>query len=120
MAAFLVVNNIDLPCPSSYTWGLSDVSIGESGRDDSGLMHKNMIAQKRKLQVTWNALTTTECATILSTVNASEYLTVKYHDLMSNSTETRTFYISDRSAPYKCFWVGNKRVESLSFDFIER
>ena len=120
MAAFLTVGITELPCPSSFEWGLQDISLGESGRDDSGLMHKNMIGQKRKLQVTWNALTASECATILQTVNASEYLSVTYFDLMAGANETRTFYIGDRTAPYKCWWVGNKRVESLSFDFIER
>ena len=50
-----------------------------------------------------------------------EYIKVEYPDLLSGDEhEKRTFYVGDRSSPWKCWWVGNKRMEGLSFDLIER
>lgn len=116
---FWQVDGITMPCPSSFEWGLQDVSLGESGRTDDALMHKNRVAQKRKVAISYNGADKDVCAMVLQAVNP-EYISVYYWDLMDNQYETRTFYVGDRSAPYKCWWVGNKRVERLSFDIIER
>lgn len=115
----LTVDGVALPCPSSFTWGLNDVSLGESGRTENAEMQKNRVAQKRKLEISWNGLTWQQCSQILQAVNP-EYIEVQYPDLMSGEYETRTFYVGDRSAPFKSWYIGGQRVESLSFDFIER
>lgn len=115
----ITVDGVPLPCPSEFQWGLNDVSIGESGRTENAEMQKNRIAQKRKLELAWNGLTWQECSQILQAVNP-EYIDVRYPDLMSGEYETRTFYVGDRSAPFKSWYIGGQRVESLSFDFIER
>ena len=52
--AFLKVDGVAMPCPSSFTWGLQDISASESGRTDDTTMHKNRVGQKRKLSVGWN------------------------------------------------------------------
>lgn len=31
---FWQVDGVDMPCPSAWTWGLQDVSAGESGKRD--------------------------------------------------------------------------------------
>lgn len=116
---FWRVDGVTMPCPSSFEWGLQDVSLGESGRTDDALMWKNRVSQKRKIAISYNGITTDVCAKVLQAVNP-EYIQVYYWDLMDNQYETRTFYVGDRTAPYKCFWVGNHRVERLSFDIIER
>ena len=54
--AFLKVDGVALPCPSSFTWGLQDISASESGRTDDTTMHKNRVGQKRKLSVEWPRL----------------------------------------------------------------
>lgn len=116
---FWKIDNVVMPCPSVFEWGLQDVSLGESGRTDDALMHKNRVAQKRKLTIAYNGADATTCSTVLQAINP-EYISVYYYDLMSGTYETRTFYVGDRTAPFKCWWVGNKRVERLSFDLIER
>ena len=108
-----------MPCPSSFSWGLQDVSASESGRTDDALMHKNRVAQKRKISLQWNGTTWQQTSLILKAFNP-EYVSVRYPDPMSGTYETRTFYVGDRTAPYKCWWVGNRRMESVSFDIIER
>lgn len=44
---FLKVDGVALPCPSSFTWGLQDISASESGRTDDTTMHKNRVGQNR-------------------------------------------------------------------------
>lgn len=117
--AMIWVNGMVIKTPSSFSWGLQDVSDSASGRTQDAIMHKNRIAQKRKLSFTWNAPTPQETSQILQAFNP-EYISVTYPDAMSGRKETRTFYVGDRSAPMKIWTIGNKRYESISFDVIER
>lgn len=117
--AMISVNGVAMPCPSTFTWGLQDISAAESGRTDNGIMHKNRVAQKRKISLGWNGKDWQETGVILRAFNP-EYINVRYPDMMSGKYETRTFYVGDRSAPVKWWWVGNQRMESITFDIIER
>ena len=117
---FLKVDGVSIPCPSSFTWGLQDISAAESGRTDDTTMHKNRVGQKRKLSVSWNAPDFEKASQIIQAVNP-EYVEVEYPDLLSgNEHEKRTFYVGDRSAPFKYWWIGNKRMKKLKIDWIER
>ena len=117
---FIKINGAAMPCPSSFTWGLQDISASESGRTDDTIMHKNRVGQKRKLEIGWNAPEWEKACKIVQAVNP-EYISVEYPDLLSgNKHEVRTFYVGDRSAPFKCWWVGNQRMEGLQFDLIEQ
>jgi hypothetical protein len=118
--AMITVNGVELPDPAEYTWGLQDVSASDAGRTEDAMMHKNRVGQKRKLNLTWSGLEPADVALILQAVNP-EYMEVSYPDAMSNSTETRTFYVGDRSAPIH-WWYGTtgRYYNRLSFNFIER
>ena len=115
----IMVDGVKMPCPSSFSWGLQDVSASESGRTDDTIMHKNRVAQKRKISLGWNAKDWKVTSKILKAFNP-EYIQVRYPDMMSGNYETRTFYVGNRSAPVKCWWVGNQLIEQVSFDIIER
>lgn len=117
--AMIRVNGVAIKTPSSFSWGLQDVSDSASGRTQDAIMHKNRIAQKRKLSLSWAMPTPTEASQILKAFNP-EYVKITYPDTMSGSNETRTFYVGDRTAPVKIWTIGNKRYESISFDVIER
>lgn len=87
---FLKVDGVAMPCPSSFTWGLQDISASESGRTDDTTMHKNRVGQKRKLSVGWNGPDWDTACKIIQAVNP-EYIQVTYPDLLSaNKHETRT------------------------------
>lgn len=116
---FWKVDGVEMPCPSTWQWGLMDVSIGESGRTDNALMHKGRVAQKRKIQVGFNGCTNTVATQILNAINP-EYIHVTYFDLLAGQNQTREFYVGDRAAPFKWWWDGTRVLESLSFDLIER
>lgn len=54
--AMITVDGVEMPCPSTYTWGLSDVSAAESARTEDTTMHKNRKGQKRTISLGWNAI----------------------------------------------------------------
>lgn len=116
---FWRVDGVSMPCPSTWEFSIQDVSLGESGRTDDALMHKNRVAQKRKIAIAFNGVTADVCTQVLRAINP-EYIDVYYWDPLDGQYETRTFYVGDRAMPYKCWWVGNHRMERLSFDIIER
>ena len=116
---FWAVNGVNMPCPSTWSFGLMDVSAAESGRTDDAKMHKNRVAQKRKISVGYNGVTDAIVHTVLTAINP-EYINVTYHDPLVGGKTTKTFYVGDRTAPVK-WWFTNKHVyESLTFDLIER
>jgi len=117
--AMITVDGVEIPCPSTFTWGLNDVSASDAGRTDDTIMHKNRIGQKRKIGLAWIIKSWEDTARILQAFNP-EYVMVRYPDMMSGQYETREFYVGDRSAPVKFWLAGRKRIEQISFDIIER
>lgn len=115
----ITVDGVAMPCPSSFDWNLQDISAAGSGRTDDVRMHKNRAGQKRKISLAWVAKDWKTTARILQAFNP-EYVMVRYPDMMSYKYETREFYVGDRSAPVLFWLVGNKRIEQISFDIIER
>lgn len=105
--------------PSSFKWSLQDVSAADSGRNVEGTMYKNMITQKRKLELEFPARQWTEVSSLLQAVN-SEYFTVRYPDMLSGTFETRTFYCGDREVPVYTWFDNQKVVSNITFNVIER
>lgn len=113
------VNGAKVKTPSSFSWGLQDVSASDAGRTQDALMHKNTVAQKRKIALSWTMPSPAEAQAILTAFN-DEYFRVTYYDPLDGDTVTRTFYAGDKSAPVKIWTANNKRYEQISFDIIER
>ena len=120
MADVLIrVNGVDMPNPSKLNWSLQDVSIGDSGRDDTGYMYKGRITQKRKLELEWSAVAPSVASTILNAFNP-EYVNVRYFDPLLNAWQIKNFYTGDRKGNVKIWTVKSKLYETISFDIIER
>jgi hypothetical protein len=119
--SMLNVDGVVIPPPSSLTWGLQDVSGSDAGRtqDPNATMQKNRITQKRKLSLVWNNPDKNKTSQILKAFNP-EYIHVTYHDAMDNVSETREFYVGDRTAPTKMWTIDKKIYSQVSFDIIER
>lgn len=105
--------------PCAYTWGLQDVSDQDSGRTLDAVMHKNRIAQKRKINLSFWGLGVAETARLLQAFNP-EYIDVEYEDAMIGGRTIKTFYVGDRSAPVWIWNVDNKHYEKINFNLIER
>ena len=110
-----------VPAPTSYGFGLQDVSAGDAGRvqDESATMYKQRFAQKRKISLSWANLSTAEVAQVMQAFNP-EYVWVRYLDGLSGEYEVREFYVGDRSTALKLVAVGGATWSTLSFDIVER
>ena len=112
------VNGVDCPTPSTFGWSLQDVSAADSGRTQDGLMHKNMVTRKEKIQLSWNAPDNIKASQILQ-MFLPEYFDVTYRSPLTNSIVTKTFYRGDASGS-TYWWLNNGLFETISFDIIER
>lgn len=112
------VNGTDCPTPSEFGWSLQDVSDSSSGRTQDAVMHKNRVATKEKIQLSWNAPDPDKASTILQLFTA-EYFDVTYRCPLTNTVTTKTFYRGDANAN-TYWWANNGLFEKISFNIIER
>lgn len=117
--AMIEVGGKAVKAPSAMTWTINDVSKSDAGRTQDATMHKNRIARKRTLALTWNAVTPEECHDILVAFEP-EYVSIKYWDPLVGGNTTKTFYCGDQTAPVYSWYVGGKLYQSVSFTVVER
>lgn len=123
----IVINNVNIPDPSVLTYGLSDISQSDAGRDESGLMHpmkltvNGQLVQKRQYQMEWNMITPTDASVILGAINASETFSATLFDPLTNSMRPGVYYVGDRSAPFQQWRSGidGQLFTKVSFTLIE-
>lgn len=116
----ITVDDVAIKCPSSYQYGLQDISSPDAGRSQDTIMHKERVGQKVKLELGWKGLTWSETSEIMQAFNP-EYIWVRYPDMLTGQYEVKQFYTGDKEAPVKC-WLdddGHKIIETLSFNIIE-
>ena len=114
----LKVNGVFIPDPSSLQWGIQSVSDQNAGRTTDGKMHVNLITRKRKLELEWHGVSFAVTSEILQAVNP-ETFSVTYHDALTNSNLTKTFYVGDRTAMVYSYSDGYKRYQNVAFNIIE-
>ena len=114
----LKVNGTFIPDPSSLQWGLQSVSRSDAGRDQKGKMHVELQTRKRKIELSWSGVDFATAAEILQAVNP-ETFEVTYLDALTNSTQTRTFYVGDRTAPVHSYVENQRWYTTVSFNIIE-
>jgi hypothetical protein len=113
----LYIDNKSVTVPASFSVGIMDISTAE--RNAQGTMMIDRIATKRKLEVSWNALTSGQMSTILSAVDKVFFL-VTYPDPQTGKSETKTFYVGDRTTPIVIYKNGVATWKDLKMNFIER
>lgn len=113
----LKVNGVVITTPSSLSVEISDLD-GESNRNANGMLVRDRIAVKRKLNLEWKQLSQSEMSTLLRAVS-NVFFTVTYIDPIEGEI-TKTMYVGDRSAPmYQCI-NGVAKWSSLKMNFIEK
>lgn len=114
------VNGVDMPCPSKCDIGYQDISAADSGRTQDGLMWKNRVGQKVKIELEWLGVSDEDAATILTAFDP-EYVDITYHDAKTNSNLTKNFYTGDRKG-ITYWWNPNSdfTYSSITFNCIER
>lgn len=119
--AFLVkIGNYDITgyiASDGYKWERNDIDSHNSGRDSNGMMHRRVIAQKDKLQITCRALTAYELGVLINALDTTT-ATVEY-TVPGKGQRTSEFYNSKRSAGVVQDTGNSVQYSGVSFDLIE-
>ena len=116
----LIISGIAVKPPQSYQVVIQDIDA-KATRDAHGKLHRDRIATKRKISVSWGPLSLGECKVVLDSVK-DEFFSVKYLDPWDGGMATRTFYVGDRTAPALTFIdnLGGYYWKNVSFDLVEQ
>lgn len=112
--------NYVFPDPSKFDFTLADLDT-EAERDVSGTLHRNRVAQKLTLDVSWDALPWDICAAILQAVDSDGFSFSCPDPKTLTGVYSGTFYVGDRKITTVWFPKGDKEkaILSLSMTFIE-
>lgn len=102
----LKVNNVTLPEPQALTVEHNKIWSSNTGRLDSGYFVGDLIAIKRKLNISWGPMNKTDAQKVLTAVN-SKFVTIIYIDEHKDQVSGE-FYWGDVSSEFY-----NLTVESL-------
>ena len=116
----------DIPNPTAMKFGYKDISSADAGRtnDANVTMHKNLVARKRTISLTWKALGGAATRTVLQAFKP-EYVYVRYFEPEENAFVTRQFYTGDKTVdvgtyhPTSSYQIGGVTYETISFNAIE-
>lgn len=113
----LKINGSQMPTPSDYKWGEMDLSKAE--RNARGTLIKEIIATKRKLEMSWKYLPNDELQQLLQALS-NNFFDVEFVDPHDNRTRTGTFYAGDRSVGALDYINGVPRWVDIKCNIIER
>ncbi len=116
---------VDMPEPAhgGFKVSLQDIDAANSGRSANGTMIRDRVcggaSAKRKLEITWPPMETTDVSTLLQAVKDT-YFQVEYPDPYTGERREGTFYAGDRSVP--AYWNMNGTIlwENVAFNLIEK
>lgn len=103
------------PIPSALEISIQDVDF-DSGRTADGTMHRNRVAVKKKLKITWPAMTPEKVSRCLQAVESTS-VRVTFLDPLTNTRYSGNFYAGDRTVPVFNYHLGI--YDSFSYDLIE-
>ena len=94
------VNGLSVPCPSSYSFSIEDMSSPDAGRTEDGTMHKMMVGQTIAIELEWSYLSDELGRQVLNAFN-QEYSTIVYKDIqfgdpLNGYQKTAVFYTGNR------------------------
>lgn len=115
----LKINGADMPAPTEMMCTISDIDSSKSGRSADGIMHRDRIAVKRKLQLKWSFLSDVDMSKLLKAVKA-EFFACTYPDPEAGTSMSLQFYVGDRSMPVYTVKNGVAGWSGLEMSFIEK
>jgi len=115
--AILVIDGVEMPDPSGMEIGIMDISKAE--RNARGTMIKELIATKRKIDISWEVLNQTQMSKVLNAVNKN-FFQVTYTDPVTANERTGTFYVGDRKLAVLKYQNGVPLYKNFAFSVIER
>ncbi|MBP5433484.1 hypothetical protein [Ruminococcus sp.] len=114
----LRIDSTDLPTPKSVTYTQNKLWSQNTGRLDSGYFVGDLIAIKKKYQVTFPALTPAELETVRTAVNA-DFATVQITNA-EGGTDTVSAYFGDVTVESYSWHNGINYAINAAVSIIER
>jgi hypothetical protein len=114
----LRIDSTDLPTPKSVTYTQNKLWSQNTGRLDSGYFVGDLIAIKKKYQVTFPALTPEELETVRAAVNA-DFATVQITNA-EGGTDTVSAYFGDVTVESYSWHNGINYAINAAVSIIER
>ena len=110
------INGVQISTPSTFQIGIQDISKAE--RNANGNMIIERITTKRKLELSYNYLSATDIATLLTAISGTTF-TVTYPDAQTGLNRTGTFYCGDRTAGAIDYQGSVMRYKDIKFSLVE-
>lgn len=114
----LQIGSTTLPTPKSVTYSQNKLWSQNTGRLDNGYFVGDLIAIKKKYEVTFPALTTTELATVRAAINA-DFASVSITNA-EGGTDSVTAYFGDLTVEAYSWHNGIQYAINASVSIIER
>ena len=122
MSFFFEIGNLDITSmlqENGISWTRNDIDGPNAGRTISGLMIRDRIATKIRLDITCKPLTQSQCSALLNAI-LPEYVTVHYIDPMYGEV-TKTMYSNNNPVVYSTVYDdGTVQFTGITFPLIER
>lgn len=107
-----------IPTPSVFSVNIYDIT--DSKRNANGDLIAQKLSTKRKLELSYKYLSSTDNASIMSLFNGDFFQSITYYDPVTNAYRTGTFYVGDRNCPSMDWINGTIRYKDVKFNLIER
>ena len=119
---FLLINGYDMTKlidSGGFNWQRNDLDGKNAGRTLDGLMHRDRVAIKAKINVALKPLTGAELQKVLAAIKP-QYVTVTYDD-PQDGRRTTTFYSNNAAAECDVVYKdGTELWRGVKFPLIER
>lgn len=112
------INGVVIKTPQSCPIGIDDIGPPPE-RNARGSALIDRVATKRKLELSWGALSNAECSAILTAVK-SVFFTVEYPDPETGAEKLIVCSASDKSAPMLKYTGTTPYWEGLQMILLER
>ena len=114
------IDGVEIPTPSSYKFGIEDLSSEETGRTLDGVMHKDVVDDKDYYDCTWAKLSWEDAATLLNALQGKpQFLFTHIDPRIPNQWITSTFYVGKRNGAALNILDTKRTWQDISMTFIE-
>lgn len=120
---YLEVNGVvmdDYIAYNGFKWQRSDVDGPDAGRDLDGVLMRDRVATKIRLDITCRPLRTQEASAVLTAI-MPEWVTVKYLDPQQGAVVTKTMYSNNNPATFQIRHAdGTEWWNGITFPLVEQ
>ena len=109
-----------IPDPSG--WDVSIESLDASAeRDGTGLLHRDMVAEKMNFSFQYKAIPWETAANVLGLMSGASFTAVTPNPYIKGGTRSGTYYVGGRSMKTIYYWKDTEQIIlcDLSFNIIE-